>query len=131
MAGPGDGTGPAPPQLSATERTRHRRLREQGRAAREDLFAVLAAGLVAHLGVIVDGVPMVVPTSYGFDEHRLYLHGSVASQSLADRRDGGVRHRDAGRRPGAGPVGIRARDQPPEQTFGIDHDRSICCLGNK
>ena len=78
------GPGSAPP-LSATGRTRHRRLREQGRTAREDLFAVLAAGLVAHLGVIVDGVPMVVPTSYGFDKQHLYLHGSVASQTLADR----------------------------------------------
>ena len=33
--------------------------------------------------MIVDGVPMVVPTVYGFDEQHLYLHGSVASQSLA------------------------------------------------
>lgn len=86
MADRSDAAGPAPaPPLSATGRTRHRRLREQGRTAREDLFAVLAAGLIAHLGVIVDGVPMVVPTSYGFDEQHLYLHGSVASQSLADR----------------------------------------------
>jgi uncharacterized protein len=72
------------PPLSATERTRHRRLREQGRADRAELFAVLGAGLVAHLGVLADGVPMVVPTGYGFDEQHLYLHGSVASQSLAD-----------------------------------------------
>jgi len=72
------------PALSATERTRHRRLREQGRADRAELFAVLGAGLVAHLGVLTDGVPMVVPTGYGFDEQHLYLHGSVASQSLAD-----------------------------------------------
>src|SRR5580700_11486074 len=71
------------PALSATERTRHRRLREQGRADRAELFAVLGAGLVAHLGVLVDGAPMVVPTGYGFDEQHLYLHGSVASQSLA------------------------------------------------
>ncbi len=70
------------PALSATERTRHRRLREQGRAEREDLLAVLRAGFIAHLGVIVDGAPMVVPTSYGFDELTLYLHGSVASRSL-------------------------------------------------
>jgi len=70
--------------LSATERTRHRRLREQGRADRGELFDVLGAGLVAHLGVLTDGVPMVVPTGYGFDDRRLYLHGSVASQSLAD-----------------------------------------------
>ncbi|HXT91646.1 MAG TPA: pyridoxamine 5'-phosphate oxidase family protein [Trebonia sp.] len=69
-------------ELSSTERTRHRRLREQGRTDRTSLFAVLAAGLVAHLGVVNDGWPMVVPTSYGFDETTLYLHGSVASVSL-------------------------------------------------
>ena len=33
--------------------------------------------------MIIDGVPMVVPTVYGFDDHQLYVHGSVASQSLA------------------------------------------------
>jgi nitroimidazol reductase NimA-like FMN-containing flavoprotein (pyridoxamine 5'-phosphate oxidase superfamily) len=69
-------------ELSSTERTRHRRLREQGRADRDELFAVLAAGLVAHLGVLSDGWPMVIPTSYGFDDTRIYLHGSVASVSL-------------------------------------------------
>jgi uncharacterized protein len=69
--------------LSATSRTRHRRLREQGRADRADLDAVLAAGFVAHLGLpAADGV-MVVPTVYGTDGLSLYLHGSVASQSLA------------------------------------------------
>ena len=69
--------------LSATERTRHRRLRHLGRADRESLYEVLATGLVAHLGVIAGGWPMVIPTVYGFDADTLYLHGSVASHSLA------------------------------------------------
>jgi uncharacterized protein len=83
QAGPaaGDPSGGGLP-LSATERTRHRRLRRLGRADRQALYAVLRAGLVAHLGVIIDGWPMVVPTVYGFDADTLYLHGSVASQSL-------------------------------------------------
>ena len=68
--------------LSATERTRHRRYRHLGRADRESLYAVLDAGLVAHLGAITGGWPMVVPTMYGFTADTLYLHGSVASQSL-------------------------------------------------
>jgi uncharacterized protein len=68
--------------LSATERTRHRRFRHNGRADRESLYAVLEAGFVAHLGVITGGWPMVVPTMYGYDPDTLYLHGSVASQSL-------------------------------------------------
>ena len=70
------------PVLSSTDRTRHRRLREQGRINHADLIAVLAAGFVAHLGIIADGTPMVIPTSYGFDDDTLYLHGSVASRSL-------------------------------------------------
>jgi uncharacterized protein len=72
--------------LSATERTRHHRLREQGRTERAELDAVLRAGFIAHLGVIAGGVPMVVPTCYGFDGRQLYLHGSVASQSLDSGR---------------------------------------------
>jgi nitroimidazol reductase NimA-like FMN-containing flavoprotein (pyridoxamine 5'-phosphate oxidase superfamily) len=57
-------------------------MKENGRSDPADLFAVLAAGLVAHLGVVVDGHPMVVPTVYGYDTERIFLHGSVASRSL-------------------------------------------------
>ncbi|WP_329429192.1 pyridoxamine 5'-phosphate oxidase family protein [Streptosporangium sp. NBC_01495] len=72
-------------ELSATERTRHRRLREKGRTDRAALYEVLGAGFVCHLGVISGGVPMVVPTVYGFDADHLYVHGSVASGSLTGR----------------------------------------------
>jgi nitroimidazol reductase NimA-like FMN-containing flavoprotein (pyridoxamine 5'-phosphate oxidase superfamily) len=65
--------------LSPTDRTRHRRLKESGLT---DLLEVLGAGFVCHLGVIVDGTPVVVPTVYGFDASSLYFHGSVASRSL-------------------------------------------------
>jgi nitroimidazol reductase NimA-like FMN-containing flavoprotein (pyridoxamine 5'-phosphate oxidase superfamily) len=72
-----------PPALSATARTRHHRLKDQGRAGRADLDAVLAAGFIAHLGLPAAGGVMVIPTVYGTDGRQLYLHGSVASQSLA------------------------------------------------
>src|SRR5437764_12656934 len=73
---------PDTPPLPVTKRTRHRRLREQGSTERGDLDAILSAGVVCHLGVVVDGYPMVVPTVYGLDGDILYLHGSVASRSL-------------------------------------------------
>jgi nitroimidazol reductase NimA-like FMN-containing flavoprotein (pyridoxamine 5'-phosphate oxidase superfamily) len=76
-----DGVSDGPP-LSSTARTTLRRAREKGSTDRDALAAVLAAGLVCHLGVIVDGAPMVVPTVYGFDRQHVFLHGSVASQSL-------------------------------------------------
>jgi uncharacterized protein len=87
------------PPLSATGRTRHRRLREQGRSDRAELHAVLSAAFVCHLGVFVDGAdapagargaPMVIPTVYAFDEHNLYLHGSVASRSLLAAAEDGA-----------------------------------------
>ncbi|MGW3100414.1 pyridoxamine 5'-phosphate oxidase family protein [Streptomyces sp. NPDC001100] len=70
-------------RLPETDLTRHRRLREQGSLDRADLDAILDAGFVCHLGVVIEGRPVVVPTVYGRDGRRLYLHGSVASRSLA------------------------------------------------
>lgn len=69
--------------LSATPRTQHRRLREQGRTERAELMAILRAGFIAHIGVPASHGVMVVPTVYGFDEEHAYVHGSVASHSLA------------------------------------------------
>jgi nitroimidazol reductase NimA-like FMN-containing flavoprotein (pyridoxamine 5'-phosphate oxidase superfamily) len=68
--------------LSSTERTTIHRLRERGRTDRQDLYAVLDAGLVCHVGVIVDGAPIVLPTGYGRIGDTLYLHGSSANRSL-------------------------------------------------
>src|SRR5216683_5373888 len=75
--------------LSPTDRTRLHRLRERGRTHRQDLYAVLDAGLICHLGVTIDGVPVVLPTAYGREGDRLYLHGSSANRSLlaADGQD--------------------------------------------
>ncbi|MEU6770560.1 pyridoxamine 5'-phosphate oxidase family protein [Streptomyces sp. NPDC046759] len=74
---------PLPARLPVTDRTRHRRLREQGSLERAELEAILDAAFVCHLGVLVEGRPVVVPTVYGRDERWLYLHGSVAGRSLA------------------------------------------------
>ncbi len=69
-------------RLAVTDRTRHRRLSEQGSTARADLDAILRAGFVCHLGVVLDGCPMVVPTVYGVEGDTLYVHGSVAGRSV-------------------------------------------------
>ncbi len=73
--------------LAVTERTRLLRMRENARTDRDDMAAVLAAGFVCHLGVVVDGAPRVFPTVYGTDGETLYLHGSVASRSLVHAPD--------------------------------------------
>jgi nitroimidazol reductase NimA-like FMN-containing flavoprotein (pyridoxamine 5'-phosphate oxidase superfamily) len=70
------------PDLSSTPRTALGRHRERGRTERDDLYAVLDAGLICHLGVIVNGVPRVLPTGYGRLGELLYLHGSSANSSI-------------------------------------------------
>ena len=69
-------------QLSATPRTALRRHRDRGRTERDDLLAVLYAGLICHLGVIADGAPRVLPTGYGRVDDVLYLHGSSANATF-------------------------------------------------
>lgn len=68
--------------LSATARTQVHRHRERGRAERADLYAVLDAGMICHLGVVIDGSPMVLPTAYGREGGTLYVHGSSANRSM-------------------------------------------------
>ncbi len=74
--------------LSPTPRSTPRRESERAQSDRATLYDVLDASLVCHLGVVVDGVPLALPTVFGVDADgpdeggTLYVHGSVASRSL-------------------------------------------------
>lgn len=74
--------------LSPTERSTPRREKERAQTDRATLYDVLETALVCHLAVVVDGVPLALPTVFGLDldgpdqDGTLYLHGSVASRSL-------------------------------------------------
>jgi nitroimidazol reductase NimA-like FMN-containing flavoprotein (pyridoxamine 5'-phosphate oxidase superfamily) len=82
MAPTDSGRGSDGDEREVTDRVRLRRLADQGSHRREDLYAVLDAGFVCHLGLEVDGWPMVVPTTYGRQGDHLFVHGSAASRSL-------------------------------------------------
>jgi nitroimidazol reductase NimA-like FMN-containing flavoprotein (pyridoxamine 5'-phosphate oxidase superfamily) len=73
--------------LSATPRSALRRSRDRARTDRAELYAVLDEALICHLGVLLDGAPVVLPTGYGRDGDTLYLHGSVAARSMAAAAD--------------------------------------------
>ena len=72
----------AAPPLSPTERSTVRRGAKRARTDRSDLYAVLDAGLVGHLAVVLDGAPVVLPTGYGRLGDTLYLHGSTGAATL-------------------------------------------------
>lgn len=65
-----------------TKRSKVRRMMKRGHYDRETVYAILDAGLLAHVGYVVDGQPHVTPTCVWREEDRLYWHGSVASRML-------------------------------------------------
>ena len=57
---------------------------EARRYDREQVEAVLDAGLVAHLGFEHDGQPYVIPTLHARVGDQVYVHGSAASRTLRE-----------------------------------------------
>ncbi|WP_216892754.1 pyridoxamine 5'-phosphate oxidase family protein [Nocardia alni] len=77
--------------LSPTPRSTLTRYRGQRDATdRAALDAVLDTGTVCHLGVLMHGAPVVVPTIYGRDGDTLYLHGSTGAGNLRTAMTGDV-----------------------------------------
>lgn len=67
---------------SPTERTQVRRLPKRGIYDKEQVHAILDEGFICHVGFVVDGQPFVIPTGYGRDGERVFIHGSPASRVL-------------------------------------------------
>jgi uncharacterized protein len=74
--------GEATPAGPASDRVRLRRKRERGSYERETIDAILDEGLIAHLGIVEDGQPIVIPTLHARDGDVVYCHGSSASRTL-------------------------------------------------
>lgn len=68
--------------LSPTDRSTVRRHRDRQRADRSELHALLDEAWVCHLGRVVDGEPVVLPTLHVRIDDVLYLHGSSGAASL-------------------------------------------------
>ena len=74
--------------LSPTLRSTPRRGRARARHDPAELYALLDSALVCHLGLVLDGAPVVLPTGYGRHGDTLYLHGSSGAASLLTASQG-------------------------------------------
>lgn len=63
-------------------RSRVRRLPERAAYDASTIAAVLDAGLVAHLGFVIDGQPYVIPTLYARVGDAIYVHGSAVGRAI-------------------------------------------------
>ncbi len=70
------------PDFPTTERSRLRRLHQRGTHARADVYAILDAAPLCHVGYVIDGAPYVTPTLHWREGNRVYWHGSAASRFL-------------------------------------------------
>jgi nitroimidazol reductase NimA-like FMN-containing flavoprotein (pyridoxamine 5'-phosphate oxidase superfamily) len=72
-----------------TPTPRTRLVREADRAVydREAVYRILDEGFLCHAGFLVDGQPFVIPTSYGRNNDKLFIHGSAASRMLRTMKE--------------------------------------------
>ncbi|MFG1923962.1 bifunctional pyridoxamine 5'-phosphate oxidase family protein/GNAT family N-acetyltransferase [Cryptosporangium sp. NPDC048952] len=65
-------------------RTVPTRYADRARYDSDTISAILDEALVAHLGLVIDGAPRVIPTLHARIGDTLYLHGSTASRPLRE-----------------------------------------------
>lgn len=68
--------------MNVTERSQLRRLPKRGSHELAVIHEILDAAFLAHVGFSVNGQPFVIPTLFGRDGEKLYIHGSAASRML-------------------------------------------------
>lgn len=71
-----------------TNRTKLKRLPKRGHFDRETVYGILDEGFICHIGFVVDGHPVVIPTGYARVDDKLYVHGSQASRMLRTLANG-------------------------------------------
>lgn len=83
-----------------TPRTSLKRVPSRGLHERTEIYDILDAGYLCHVGFVDHGTPFVIPTAYGRTGDIIYLHGSVKSRLMEVMSKGGevcitVTHLDA------------------------------------
>src|SRR5438874_1496040 len=71
-----------------TERTTVHRLPERGRYDAATVHAILDEALICHVGFVIEGEPVVIPTIHWRIGDTLYFHGSPAAGFLRSLRSG-------------------------------------------
>jgi nitroimidazol reductase NimA-like FMN-containing flavoprotein (pyridoxamine 5'-phosphate oxidase superfamily) len=71
-----------------SERTRLRRRPQRGAYDEATIFGILDAAVIAHIGYVADGQPLVTATAFWREGRRLFWHGSAGSRALRAQAQG-------------------------------------------
>ncbi len=69
-------------QPGSTDRTKLKRLAHKASESQQDLYSIIDENIVAHVGFIENGLPVVIPMTYGRVGDKFYLHGSTGSRLM-------------------------------------------------
>jgi nitroimidazol reductase NimA-like FMN-containing flavoprotein (pyridoxamine 5'-phosphate oxidase superfamily) len=72
-----------------TERTTVKRLAKRALYDRSTVEAIVDEAYICHVGFVVEGRPVVIPTAHVRHEKTLYIHGSAANRMLRTLAAGG------------------------------------------
>jgi len=70
--------------MNLTKRTELHRAPSRGSRDWKTINPILDEGFLAHVGFCLAGQPFVIPTLYGRDGVKLFLHGSAASRMFGE-----------------------------------------------
>lgn len=74
--------------FTPTARSKARRKPDRAAYDAAEVFAILDAGVLCHVGHVLDGQPFVTPTTYWREGRKLYWHGSAASRMIKAQASG-------------------------------------------
>lgn len=86
-------------QPKVSSRAKLRRNPKRAHYDEATIHAILDAGFLCHVAVLIDGAPIVIPTSYGRIGNTIYLHGARKNRMINAVGEGapttiGVTHLD-------------------------------------
>ncbi len=74
--------------MQATKRTKVKRVPVRGHYDARTIYSILDNHFLCHVGFVHEGHPVVIPTLYGRNKDRLYIHGATTSRMLKTLQEG-------------------------------------------
>ena len=75
-------------QFEVTTLNKVKRAPERGHYDKETVYGILDAGFLCHISFVVNGRPFIIPTLYGREDNRLYIHGATTSRMIKNLEEG-------------------------------------------
>ncbi len=74
--------------MKVTKKTKVKRSPKRGFYDKETIYKILDNHFVCQIAFVYEGYPVVIPTIYGRDDDKLYIHGATVSRMLLELEKG-------------------------------------------